>query len=164
MLKPPDSFHLSAAVGWIELGNHLEANEELEKITPKLRAHPHVLTVRYQIYAAAKKWTEAETISRTLVEMVPTEAGHWLNLACAVRQKPNGSVEEAKAILEKAASIFPGNSTIFFDLACYESQLGNFSQAKRWLDKALDCGDKQRIQRMILDDPDLEPLREHYKL
>ncbi len=28
-LEPPDSFHLEAAMGWLELGNHLEANEEL---------------------------------------------------------------------------------------------------------------------------------------
>ena len=31
-LQPPDSYYLRAAIGWLELGNHLEANEELEKI------------------------------------------------------------------------------------------------------------------------------------
>ena len=35
-LEPPDSFHLLAAQGWLELGNHVEANEELDKITPQL--------------------------------------------------------------------------------------------------------------------------------
>jgi len=30
---PGDVRHLEAAQGWLELGNHLEANEELEKIT-----------------------------------------------------------------------------------------------------------------------------------
>jgi hypothetical protein len=39
-LTPPDSYHLEAAQGWLELGNHLEANEELEKISPALRIHP----------------------------------------------------------------------------------------------------------------------------
>jgi len=28
--------HFQAAVGWLELGNWLEANEELENITPQL--------------------------------------------------------------------------------------------------------------------------------
>jgi len=32
-LSPPDSLHLDAAEGWLALGNDLEANEELEKIT-----------------------------------------------------------------------------------------------------------------------------------
>ena len=42
--------HLEAAEGWVELGNHLEANEELERITAENRAHPAVLGVRWQIY------------------------------------------------------------------------------------------------------------------
>jgi hypothetical protein len=33
-LQPPDSFHLQAAQGWAEPGNHAEANGELEKIGP----------------------------------------------------------------------------------------------------------------------------------
>lgn len=163
-LRPPDSFHYSAALGWLELGNHLEANEELEKITPKFRAHPDVLNVRYAIYAAAKKWNEADTIAQTLVEQIPTEPGHWINLAYATRRKTNGSIIEAKGIFEKAASIFPAAPIIFYNLACYESQLGDLPKAKQWLDRALDCGDKKTIQRMILDDPDLEPLRKHYSL
>lgn len=39
-LPLPDRRHLEAAEGWFELGNHLEANEELENITPQLRALP----------------------------------------------------------------------------------------------------------------------------
>jgi hypothetical protein len=30
-LEPPDDFYLKAAEGWLELGNWLEANEELER-------------------------------------------------------------------------------------------------------------------------------------
>jgi hypothetical protein len=32
LLEPPDSTHLQAAQGWLDLGNHIEANEELEEI------------------------------------------------------------------------------------------------------------------------------------
>ena len=35
-----DFLHLQAAQGWLGLSNHLEANEELEKINPLLHAHP----------------------------------------------------------------------------------------------------------------------------
>jgi hypothetical protein len=34
-LQPPDSLHLQAAQGWLELGDHVEANEELECINAK---------------------------------------------------------------------------------------------------------------------------------
>jgi hypothetical protein len=53
-LDPPDSLHLRAAQGWLELGDHLEANSELDKITAFLRSHPDVLELRWQIYAKAK--------------------------------------------------------------------------------------------------------------
>ena len=42
-LKHPDNLHLQAASGWLELGNYIEANVELEKFTPQLRVHPDVL-------------------------------------------------------------------------------------------------------------------------
>jgi len=162
MLQHPDTFHLSAAIGWLELGNHLEANDELEKITPQMRAHPDVLNVRYQIYAGAKKWMEAHTIAKALVEMVPTEPGHWIAHAYSSRRKPDGGIEEAKTILLKAASIFPTEPTIFFNLACYDSLLGKFPESKAWLDKALKVGDRATVQKMILEDSDLEPLRKEY--
>lgn len=57
-LNPPDSIHLEAAQGWLELGNHEEAFEELERIDAPLRAHPDVLEVRWDIYAEVENWGE----------------------------------------------------------------------------------------------------------
>jgi len=48
-IPPQDAHFLRAAEGWIELGNHLEAFEELERITPQWRAHPDVLKLRWEI-------------------------------------------------------------------------------------------------------------------
>jgi hypothetical protein len=69
-LQHPDTLHLQAARGWLELGNHLEANEELEKITASLRAHPEVLEVRWRIYAKAEKWEGAFEIALTLPQLM----------------------------------------------------------------------------------------------
>ena len=65
-LQPPDLRHYNAAVGWMELGNHLEATEELEQIEPRLRVHPDVLRLRWQIYAKSMKW-----------DMAVASAGRW---------------------------------------------------------------------------------------
>ena len=46
--------HLTAAQGWLELGNHEEAFEELEQIDAPLRGHPDVLEVRWGIYASSQ--------------------------------------------------------------------------------------------------------------
>jgi hypothetical protein len=48
-LKRPDSLHLQAAQGWLELGDHLETTEELDEITPQMRVHPDVLEVRLRL-------------------------------------------------------------------------------------------------------------------
>ena len=58
-LEVHDQRHLEAAQGWVELGNHLEANAELENIAAEHRAHPVVLETRWRVYAKAKKWDGA---------------------------------------------------------------------------------------------------------
>jgi uncharacterized protein HemY len=68
-LELNDKRHLEAAEGWLGLGNYLEANEELERITPELRAHPDVLTLRYEVYAKGKKWEVAAEIAQALTKI-----------------------------------------------------------------------------------------------
>jgi len=58
---------LDAAQGWIELGDWREANEEMDRITPQLRAHPDVLVVRWSICTKAGNWKLAAEIARALI-------------------------------------------------------------------------------------------------
>lgn len=70
-LQPPDSHHLSAAQGWLELGNQLKANEELERITPQMRAHPDVLELRWQVYAKEERWEACVDIALAIMRSDP---------------------------------------------------------------------------------------------
>ena len=157
-LDPPDTFHLSAALGWLELGNWQEASEELEKITPALRVHPEVLEVRFQVYAAAKKWDLAAEIATTLVQIRPNDPQLWISHAYAARRMPDGGIPQAKGILHKAQQLFPKEPLIAYNLACYECQLGDLKAAWKWLGIAFDLGNPKRMKLMALKDPDLEPL------
>jgi predicted Zn-dependent protease len=74
-----DKRHLEAAQGWFELGNCVEANEELENITPENRTHPAVLEVRWQIYTKAKKWDAALDIASALIQLVPEHPLGWVH-------------------------------------------------------------------------------------
>ena len=85
-LPHPDNKHLEAAEGWLGLGDHLAANEELEQISPKLRAHPYVLEVRYQIYSKAKKWDGAVEIARTMAKSLPDNPWGSFHLAYALHE------------------------------------------------------------------------------
>ena len=157
-LEPPDSFHLKAAVGWLELGDHLEATEELEQIRPDKRAHPAVLSVRYEIYSEAKKWDSAAEVARALVDALPERAEFWIALAYSTRRKTGGGIPQAKETLKEAHSKFPKEYLIAFNLACYECQLGDRKRAMVLLEEAIDLAGKKDIRQMALDDPDLEPL------
>jgi len=157
-LSPPDSIHLTAAEGWLELGNHVEANEELEKIAPQLRVHPDVLEIRWQIYAKESKWDACRDIAAAITNLDADRASGWLHLAYATRRATNGGLKPAREILCTAAERFPNVPTVFYNLACYDCQLGNLKEAKQWLGKAINLAGKKDIRIMVLDDPDLQPL------
>jgi hypothetical protein len=74
---------LNAAQGWLELGDYLAANDELEKIDAGLRAHPQVLAIRYKIYAQARKWEDCVDIAKALTKLEPDNAWDWIHLAKA---------------------------------------------------------------------------------
>ncbi len=155
-LETSDLHHLQAAEGWLELGNHLEANEELEKITPQVRAHPMVLVVRWKIYAQARKWDVCVDLAEALVKLAPDDPFGWIHRSYALHELKR--TQEAWDRLLPAVEKFPSEWTIPYNLACYACQLGNLPEAKRWLQKALQIEDASKLKLMALDDPDLEPL------
>jgi tetratricopeptide (TPR) repeat protein len=169
-LQPPDSHHLKAAQGWLELGNQIEANEELEQITPELRHHPAVLELRWAIYYAAKKWDVCSDIARSLVELAPDRADYWRNRAASVHFM--GRSKEAYDLLFPALEKFPDDWSIHYDMACYACVLGNLKEAWTRLEKALDLSDliqfskwepkkisnAKSVKLLALEDPDLEQL------
>jgi tetratricopeptide (TPR) repeat protein len=158
-MKPfawPDSHHLAAAQGWLELGNHLEAFEELECITPQLRAHPHVLKLRWEIYAKARHWFAAMNVAAALVRLLPDEVDGWIHRSFALHELKRTA--EARDLLLPAVAKFPKEASIPYNLACYETQLGNSAQGKEWLEKAFALDATKELKLQFLSDPDLEPL------
>src|SRR6267154_703016 len=155
-LQPPDSMHVHAAQGWFELGNHQEANEELEKITPQNRAHPAVLEVRWEIYAAIKKWEAALDIASALIQLVPEYSLGWIQRSFALHELKR--TVEARDNLLPVVDKFPNEPILRYNLACYECRLGRLEQAKNWLEKAFRLGDARKMKLAALEDRDLEPL------
>jgi predicted Zn-dependent protease len=151
-----DRRHLEAAEGWLGLGNFLEANEELECITPQMRVHPDVLELRWQIYAKGEKWEACVDIARAITKLAPSHPHGWIHWAYSLHELKR--TKEAKAVLLPVADKFPEESLMRYNLACYECQLGNLKEARRWLERAFDSGDPRRLKLMALDDPDLDPL------
>lgn len=155
-LPLPDQRHLDAAEGWLGLGDHLAANEELDNITPELRAHPVVLKVRYEVFSAGKKWDGAVEIARTIARLLPEEPWGHLQLAFSLHEL--NRTQEAYDTVRAVVDQFPQDWLMRYNLACYSCQLGNLKEAMEWLAMAFELAGKKDIRRMALDDKDLQPL------
>ncbi len=92
------------ARGWLGLGDCQSANDELEEITPQLRAHPDVLLVRVQVYLkAGRPRTLARPVAQTLVKL---RGEDWrTHYALAQAEAQLGNFKAAQAALERAFAL-----------------------------------------------------------
>jgi tetratricopeptide (TPR) repeat protein len=150
-----DLHYLRAAQGWFELGDDQAANTELEEITPEARVHPDVLDLRWAIYAKHLKWEACIEIASALVKLAPDRSDSWVHRSFALHAA--GRTREALENLLAVTDKFPGVWEIPYNLACYNSVLGDFEEAQRWFKRAILIDDKA-VQRAGIDDPDLKPL------
>ena len=160
-LTPPDSHYLNGAVGWCELGNFAEARAELHRISALNRDHPQVLAEEWRIYAAEKHWLPALEVARRLIEVAPDIPAGWINQSYSLHELK--LTQEARNQLVPVAEKFPVVSTIPYNLACYACQLGDLTEARQWLAKAIKIGGAEDIKPMALSDPDLKPMWEEIK-
>jgi len=157
-LQPPDNHHLQAAIGWLELGNHTEANEELKKITPQHRVHPDVLQVHLHIYVVAQKWDLCLDIANAIIELDPDRPDAWIHRSFALHELKK--THEAFDQLLPVADKFPNVWTIPYNLTCYCAQTGRLEEeCEEWFTMAVNI-DEKTVCRQAVDDPDLRPLWE----
>jgi tetratricopeptide (TPR) repeat protein len=157
-LEPPDTYYLSAALGWMELGNCSEARAELAKVNSALANHPAVLEVTWSVYASEKDWANALHAAELLVKSAADHPAGWLHRAYAIRRVPGGGLHAAWDVLISAVDRFPQEATIPYNLACYACQMGELDEARRWFQRALAVGEKAKLKSMAVSDTDLQPL------
>lgn len=157
-LEPPDTFYLAAAIGWMELGVPVEAEAELNRISAESQTHPDVLEVRWVLLARAERWETALTVARALLKNAPQRSSGWLHQAYSLRRASEDGLKSAWDALLPAYDKFPHVPTIPYNLSCYACQMHKLDEARLWLGRALKLGDKAKIKRMALEDPDLQAL------
>jgi|ERR1043166_4064455 tetratricopeptide (TPR) repeat protein len=157
-IEAPDVHHINAALGWLGLGNLVEAKAELTNLSASVQAHPDVLELRWLICAEEQSWDEGLQIARALLEAAPERASGWLHQAYALRRIEQGGIKQAWEALLPAFDKFPTESIIAYNLSCYACQLQKMEAARVWFKRALVIGGKEKIKKMALLDEDLEPL------
>ncbi len=155
-LEHPDTIYLSAAQGWLELGNCVEACAELERITPLGLKHPDVLEVKWQIAVKQKHWDLALSVAECICERAPQNAFGWIHRSYCLHEMKR--TQEAWDTLFPMAAKFPGEWLLCYNLACYACQLGHLEDAREWFTRSIELGDPLEINRLASEDPDLKPL------
>ncbi len=159
-LEPADIHRLNAALGWLELNSPAESRTELEQINAASQRHPAVLEIRWAVCAHEHDWNAALPIARDLLAVAPESVTAWLHHAYALRRADGGGLSAAHDALSPASSKFPDEPTVFYNMACYACQLGQWEkQVMGWLRQALMKGKRGELLEMALKDPDLEPMR-----
>lgn len=155
-LQPPDTHHLSAAEGWLELGNDREALSELDLISSGEQGRLEVLGLRWSISAHLKLWDECVRIAADIIEIAPKNIFGWIHRSYALHELKRTS--EARDLLQPALKRFPKNETIPYNLACYECQLGDVDAARDWLRRAMKLRKPAELKAQALEDVDLKPM------
>lgn len=156
-LEYPDLHHARAAQGWLDLDQAAEAILELDQISLAGRSRPEVLDLRWRVHVAGKDWQAAYQIAARVVEIAPWIVAGWIHRSYCLHELKR--TREAWDLLLPAADRFPTNSLVPYNLACYACQLGDLPAARQWLRQTAELKGTTELQRMVHDDPDLEPLR-----
>ncbi|MBO34686.1 MAG: hypothetical protein CMO64_00625 [Verrucomicrobiales bacterium] len=159
VLEPPDTHYMSAAEGWMDLGDLNEALSELSQISAEKQDHFDVMQLRWHVHNKRKEWEDCLRIGRSMISANPDLPQGWINHGNALFYL--NRYEEAFHLLHPVLEKFPSDEAIPYNLACYKCQSGELMEARRWLERAYAVGDSGRIRKMALNDPDLKPLWTH---
>ena len=156
LLDSPDIHRLRAAEGWLELGNPVQANEELDGIDKAQCTHPDVLLLRWHIYARAKMWPVCIVIANALTARSPKDPRGWVALAETLYFMER--ISDAYTVAFAKASEFPDSWRLLYGTARYACLLGKTQEADQYLQLAMAVGDTRAVKRRARLDPDLKPL------
>lgn len=143
---------LDSALGYLSLGMFEDAWEELESLSPELRAADEVLELRLEIYQQLQKWESARVLAESLTKRSPENPGWWLAWSYALRREK--SVEAAQRVLREASEVHPDVALIAYNLACYACVLGDLAETRTLLKIAF--GMDPELRKTAIDDPDLD--------
>lgn len=158
-LPPPHQHRLNAIEGWLALGLPEEARVEFNALPEAMRREPAVLEAEFAIHAYHRDWQAAFETAARHVAWHAADSGAWIHRSYAARRRSGGGLAEAFGLLLPAATLFPREGVIPYNLACYCAQQDQLDDAWHWLLEASRIAGADRIRRMASHDPDLAALK-----
>ena len=154
MKSLPDSL-LESFSGYLELGMFAEAAGELDRVPDRWKSHPAVQLGRLDLLIEKQDWEGALLLAADNCRRMPDFSEfHFRRAYCQHELKRTA---EARETLLQGPPEIRRHAVFFYNLACYEAQLGNLGEAKQQLGIAIRMDKSFRSD--ALTDPDLQPLR-----
>ncbi|MBR89820.1 MAG: hypothetical protein CMO66_00910 [Verrucomicrobiales bacterium] len=154
-IEAPDSHRITAAQGWLELGNTTEAAKELDSIAAEFQIHPDALEMRWTVESMRGNWEKCVQVADTLTHSAPGRSSGWVHRSYALHEL--NRTQEAFEQLLPAMAVFQDIWVIPYNLACYQCQLGSQDTAMDYYTQAFEIGGDS-VKDMALRDKDLLPL------
>jgi predicted Zn-dependent protease len=133
-LDYPMAHYFEAAIGWLELGNAVEAQAELDRLSFAARALPEVKVVLWKVLAAQQKWDRSLEVARELLGSNSTRPTSWICLAFSLVHTC-GVAEATRALTEAAANLPESNRSVPSFLSRQTERLAASPDPNRWLRK-----------------------------
>ena len=144
------------AEGYSELGMLEDALGELGRLDAEQQERLEVLRMRVDIHLRKRDWENALRLSLRFCAVNPNQPFGYVHAAFCLHEL--GRTSEAKQTLLDGPASLLDEPVYYYNLACYDTVLGNFEQAKVYLRASFRL-DKS-FKTMAKTDPDLKQIRD----
>ncbi|TDU66554.1 hypothetical protein EI77_03649 [Prosthecobacter fusiformis] len=144
-----------AAQGYVELGLHEEAREELARLPAAAAERVDVIELAVLCHMGDQRWAEALVLTQKLCLLEPDEPGGFIHAAYCLHEL--GHTTEALDLLARGPASLRTKPVYYYNLGCYLACLGQDEKALRLLKQSFEMDGSLRSHAR--KDPDLNRLR-----
>jgi len=144
------------AEGYSELGMLEDALRELGQLDAEQQERLEVMRMRVDILLRKQDWEDALRLSLRFCAVNPNQPYGYVHAAFCLHEL--GRTSEAKQTLLDGPASLLDEPVYYYNLACYDTVLGNIEQAKVYLRASFRL-DKS-FKTMAKNDPDLKQIRD----
>jgi predicted Zn-dependent protease len=144
------------ADGYSELGMLDDALAQLDQLDTEHQDHLEILRMRVDILLRKQDWNYALRLSQRFCAVNPNQPYGYVHAAFCLHEL--GRTSEAKHTLLDGPAALLDEPVYYYNLACYDTVLGNLEQARVYLRASFRL-DKS-FRELAKNDPDLKQMRD----
>lgn len=133
-----------------------DALAQLDQLDTEQQDHLEVLRMRVDILLRKQEWQDALHLSLLFCDSKPNQPFGFVHAAFCLHEL--GRTSEAKQTLLDGPASLLDEPVYYYNLACYDTVLGNLDQARVYLRASFRLD--RSFREMAKNDPDLRQIRD----